>query len=100
MLKHVVCFKLKDPSPAACEKARDTLLSMKGKVPHIRGISVGIDLLHSDRSYDLILEVWLDDVAALEAYQKDPYHCSVVKPYMHAVRETSVAVDYPVAAAE
>ncbi|MBQ4602998.1 MAG: Dabb family protein, partial [Clostridia bacterium] len=53
-----------------------------------------IDFLHSERSYDLILEVLLEDEAALESYQNDPYHCSVVKKHMHAVREASVAVDY------
>lgn len=94
MIKHIVCFKLKDNSPAECEKAKETLLSMQGKVPQLRGITVGIDFLHSERSYDIILEVLLDDEAALESYQNDPYHCSVVKTYMHAVREASVAVDY------
>lgn len=94
MIKHIVCFKLKDNSLPECEKAKEVLLSMKGKVPQLRDITVGIDFLHSERSYDLILEVVLDDEAALESYQNDPYHCSVVKKYMHAVRESSVAVDY------
>lgn len=94
MIKHIVCFKLKDNSLAECEKARDVLMSMKGNVPQLRDIAVGIDFLHSDRSYDLILEVVLDDAKALEDYQNDSYHCSVVKKHMHAVRESSVAVDY------
>lgn len=94
MIKHIVCFKLKDNSQAECERAKEILLSMKGNVPMLRDIQVGVDFLHSERSYDVILEVVLDDAAALEAYQKDAYHCSVVKPHMHAVRETSVAIDY------
>ena len=94
MLKHIVCFKLKDNSPENCEKAKEVLLSMQGKVELLREIRVGIDILHSERSYDLILEVVLDDEAALEAYQQHPYHVQVVKKHMHAVRETSVAVDY------
>ena len=94
MIKHTVCFKLKDNSPGNCEKAKEVLLSMKGNVPQLRSIEAGVDFLHSERSYDVILQVVVDDEAALEAYQKDPYHCSVVKPHMHAVRETSVAVDF------
>ena len=94
MIKHIVCFKLKDNSLDECEKARDVLMSMKGNVPQLRDIAVGIDFLHSERSYDLILEVILDDSKALEDYQNDPYHCSVVKTHMHAVRESSVAIDY------
>ena len=94
MIKHIVCFKLKDNSIENCEKAKEVLLSMQGNVPQLRGIEVGVDFLHSERSYDIILQVLLDDAKALEDYQNDPYHCSVVKPHMHAVRESSIAVDY------
>ncbi len=96
MVKHVVCFKLRDNSPSECEKARDVLLSMRGKVPALLEIEVGVDFLHSPRSYDIHLEVAVADKAALEAYQKDPYHCEVVKKHMHAVAESSVAVDWEV----
>ena len=94
MIKHVICFKLKQGESA--EKAKEVLLSMEGNVPMLRGIEVGIDALHSPRSYDVILNVLLDDMDALTAYQKDAYHCDVVKTHMHAVVETSVAVDYEV----
>ncbi len=94
MIKHIVCFKLKDNSPEVCEKAKEILLSMKDNVPLVRDIAVGIDFLHSERSYDIILEVILDSAQALEEYQNDSYHCSVVKTFMHSVRETSVAIDY------
>ncbi len=94
MIKHIVCFRLKDNSEAECLKARDVLLSMKGNVPLLRDIEVGVDFLHSPRSYDVILQVVLDDEKALDDYQNDEYHCSVVKKYMHAVAESSVAIDY------
>ena len=96
MIKHTVCFKLKDNSPEECKKAADILLSMKGNVDLLRGIEVGVDFLHSPRSYDIILQVVLDDKKALEEYQKDEYHCSVVKKHMHSVAETSVAIDFEV----
>lgn len=94
MIKHIVCFKLKDNSEEECKKAADILLSMQGKVDLLRGIEVGVDFLHSPRSYDIILQVLLDDEKALEDYQNDEYHCSVVKKHMHSVAESSVAVDY------
>ena len=94
MIKHIVCFKLKNPTEEECRKAADVLLSMKGNVELLRDIQVGIDFLHSERSYDLILEVILDSKEALDAYQEHPYHVIVVKKHMHAVRETSVAIDY------
>ena len=94
MIKHIVCFKLKDNSLEECEKAANILKSMEGNVPLLRGIEVGVDFLHSQRSYDIILQVKLDDRNALEEYQNDEYHCSMVKKHMHSVAETSVAIDY------
>ena len=69
---------------------------MKGNVPLLRGIEVGVDILRSARSYDVMLEVLLDDMAALDAYQVDPYHVDVVKKHMHAVAESSIALDMEV----
>ena len=94
MIKHIVCFKLKEgESP---EKAKEVLLSMKGNVPMLIDIEVGLDLLHSARSYDVILQVTIKDMKTLEEYQQDAYHVSVVKKHMHAVVEKSVAIDYDI----
>ena len=94
MIKHIVCFKLKDNSLEKKEEAKKVLMSMKENVPLIHSMNVGIDFLGSSRSYDVILEVILSSKEDLEKYQNDEYHCSVVKKYMHAVRESSVSVDY------
>lgn len=96
MIKHVVCFKLRDNRPEECEKAADILRSMAGNVPVLKGIEVGVDFLHSARSYDIILQVWLEDEEALNTYQNDTYHCTVVKTHMHAVAQSSIAIDYTV----
>lgn len=94
MVKHIVNFKLAEPSEAACNRAREVLLSMIGNVPSIREIQVGVDFLHSERSYDLYLSVVVDDKAALEEYADDPYHCKVVKTHMRAVCASTVTVDF------
>jgi len=94
MIKHIVCFKMKDSSTV--DKAIEILNSMKGKVPQIVDIEVGKDFLHSARSYDIILQVTVSSVDELNAYQADEYHCSVVKEFMHAFVSSSVAVDYEI----
>ncbi len=96
MIKHTVCFKLADNSDEKKAEAKSVLLSMSGNVPSLRGIEVGTDFLGSARSYDVILTVTLDDRKALDEYQSDEYHCSVVKKYMHAHVSSSVAVDYEI----
>lgn len=94
MLKHVVCFKLQDKTDEMLKKTADILKSMENKVELIRKIEVGCDFLGSPRSYDIILIVTLDDKNALEEYQTHPYHVDVVKKHMHAVSQSSIAVDY------
>lgn len=94
MIKHIVCYKLKDRSRESCEKARDLLLSMQGQIEQIKSIEVGVDILHTERSYDLVLQVLFESEAAMASYQQHDYHKSVVQPYMHSVRESSVSVDY------
>lgn len=94
MIKHIVCFKLKDNSEENCLKTAEILKSMEGVVPQIIHIETGIDFLHSPRSYDIILQVTLENEDKLNEYQNDPYHCDVVKKHMHSVMESSIAVDY------
>ena len=94
MIKHIVCFKLKDNSTENCKETAEILKSMKGRVATVLDIEVGVDFLHSQRSYDIILQVTLDSADKLDEYQNDPYHCNVVKKHMHMVMESSVAVDY------
>ena len=72
MVKHIVCFKLKDRKKS--EEAKEILLSMRGKVPTAQEIEVGVDFLGSARSYDVFLSVTVSDGQALTEYQNDPYH--------------------------
>ncbi len=69
---------------------------MEGKVPMIRKIAVNIDELKTGRSFDVILEVYVDSFDDLVAYQEDPYHVNVVKKYMAEARIDSIAMDYSV----
>lgn len=94
MINHVVCFKLKDSTEENRLKAKEVLMGMKDNVPMIKEITVGTDFLHSGRSYDVILQVKLENRTVLEEYQNDPYHVNVVKKYMHQVVENSIAIDY------
>ena len=95
MVKHVLFVKMKDNSPESCQKVKDLFLSMKQEIDFVRDVTVGIDYLHSERSYDVVLELTVDDREALEAYQVHPYHAGVVKPYIAEVRSSgTLVVDY------
>ncbi|MDO4460658.1 MAG: Dabb family protein [Clostridia bacterium] len=94
MVKHVLFNKLKDPTPENCQALIDRFLSMRGNVPCIVEVNAYADFLRSARSYDVILEVTLNSKEDLDVYSKDEYHCSYVKPYVHEVRESGIAIDY------
>ena len=55
MVTHIVFFKLKDRSAVAISQAKDKLLSMEGKIDVLRHLEVGVDIIRSERSYDLAL---------------------------------------------
>lgn len=93
MITHIVLFKLIDRSPENIEKARAVLAGMAGKIPQLRHLEVGADVLRTDRSYDLALVARFDSLADLNAYQIHHAHQEVIK-YMLSVRESAVAVDY------
>jgi hypothetical protein len=93
MITHVVLFKLKDRSPQSIKKARDVLLGLKGKVPVLRYLEVGIDFLKSERSYDIALITKFDSMDDLQAYQAHPVHLEVAK-YIMAERESAISVDF------
>lgn len=94
MIKHIVSYQLIDNSLEKRLEAKNVLMSMKGKIDLIKDINVGIDILGSERSYDIVLEMVFDSLEDMAKYQKDEYHVTVVKKYMHSVRKTSVSVDY------
>lgn len=94
MIAHIVFFRLKDPTPENLAAARDMLLSMEGKLPMLRHLEVGIDLVRSERSFDIALYSRFDSMDDLNAYQVAPYHAEVIVPYMKGVSAAIHAVDY------
>jgi len=96
MVKHVVLFRFKAESKNQIEKAKEVLLSMQGNVPTANQITVYLDELKTARSYDIMLEVIVDNFTTLEEYQADPYHCGVVKEFMQTHSESSVTMDFTI----
>ncbi len=63
MFYHVVLFKLKDSSEENLDKAKELLQSMEGKIPQLKGLTVGKDVLNSVRSYDICLITTFDSLS-------------------------------------
>lgn len=94
MITHIVLFKLNDPTPANLAATRDKLLSMDGRIDLLRHIEAGVDVVRSERSYDIALLTRFDSLEDLQAYQVHPYHAGEVIPHMKSVCSSVVAVDF------
>lgn len=92
MFRHIVCFSLLQDKKDQVGEAKERLLSLKA-IPEVKNIEVGLDELHSDRSYDIVLIVDFDSKADYKVYDQHELH-QPVRKFMHGIRETSVAVDF------
>jgi hypothetical protein len=96
MIVHIVLFKLKEPTPENITAVKEMLLSMNGKLPQLRQLEVGTDVVRSERSYDVALYTRFDSLADMQAYQVHPYHADTVVPFMKANCSASITADYEV----
>ncbi len=94
MITHIVLFKLADPTAENLAITRSKLLSMDGKIDLLRHLEVGVDVVRSERSYDIALTTRFISLEDLQAYQIHPYHAGEVVPHMKAVCSSIAAVDY------
>jgi len=94
MITHLVFFKLADATADNLAATRAKLLGMQGEIPLLRHLEAGIDIIRSERSYDIALITKFDTLDDLQAYQVHPYHAGEVIPYMKAVCSSIVAVDF------
>ncbi|CDN44500.1 MULTISPECIES: Dabb family protein [Paenibacillus] len=93
MLTHIVFFRLKDRSADSVERTASVLRGMEGRIEVLRHLEVGVDVVHSERSYDIALVTRFDSLEALGEYQVHPVHQKVIE-HMNEARESSVSVDY------
>ena len=100
LIKHLVLWKLKPEAHgrSAAENARaikEKLEGLRGRVPGMLRIEVGIDFSRTDSSSDVALYSEFETRAALDAYQAHPDHKAVM-PFILEARSERRLVDYEV----
>ena len=93
MIKHIVMWKFKEGERDNMLLFRDRLLALKGQIPEIRAMEVGINMNPSDRSYDAVLVSEFDSMEALNCYSTNPLHVAV-SDICKTIRTASASVDY------
>lgn len=75
MFRHVIVFKLK-PDIAATDRDQWLALGrqLPNRIPVIRAFSIGTDVLHQPRSYDVTIIADFDNLDAYKQYEAHPAH--------------------------
>ena len=91
MFVHVVFMTFRESSDIA--QAKKKLEALKESVPSIIDLEVGIDIVHSARSKDLVLITRFQNENEYRKYATDPNHY-VVLQWLKSVLIESSTVDY------
>ncbi|NTV29780.1 MAG: Dabb family protein [Candidatus Omnitrophica bacterium] len=100
MVKHVVIWTLKDFADGRNKAANAALLkekleAMRGCIPGLLNLEVGIDFSRTSASGDVVLYSEFASRQSLDAYQVHPKH-EAVKAFVLGIREGRWIVDYEV----
>lgn len=98
-MTHVVMWRLLETAQGCTAGENAVLLkaeleAMRGRIPGMTGLEVGIDTRRRNNSFDVVLICRFESAEALEAYHDHPAH-EAVKPLVAAIRGETVIVDYP-----
>lgn len=99
MIKHVVMWKVRGTSAEErreqAEKIRAALESLRGNIPGMSSLEVGIGAGGDEQLSDVVLISTHDDWAALKAYQVHPAHVEAARE-IAAVRIERRVLDFEV----
>jgi hypothetical protein len=100
MIKHIVFWKLKDQANGTSKEENGRLIkekleALRGVIPGLLEIEVGVDFSKSDQSADLALYSTFATRADLDAYQAHPAHKAVM-PFIMEARSERRVVDYEI----
>lgn len=94
MFTHIVLFKAKEPTKENLEFLEKTFLSMNGNINELKQLEVGIDVIRSDRSYDIAIITRFYSKEDYLAYDVDEFHVEKVKKVIGPYIQASKTIDF------
>ena len=94
MFHHVVLFKLNANSEKNLQKASILLQSMAGNIRELQELEVGVNVLSSDRSYELYLKASFLTDEDYADYQTHPFHVERVLYNLKPMLSDSKTCDF------
>lgn len=98
MIKHIAMFKFKafdlaEEKENYFTRLKDAFHELDKKIPEIKSLQIGFDLLHTDASYDFVVNVDIENIEALPIYANHPEHLKAVAVLKEMATERKV-IDY------
>lgn len=98
MFKHIVMWKFLENAEGRTREEnlkifKDGLEALIPIIPEIISLEIGLDVLHEDASYDIVLVSTFHSKEDFLTYNNHPEHLKVAG-FCAKVRESRVAVDY------
>ncbi len=99
MIRRVVLWRLKADTPEKkledAQTIKSALESMRGKIPGLISITVGINTCSLEDAADVVMQSDFANLDALESYENHPEH-ERVKPIVGPLRTERRIVEYEI----
>jgi len=99
MIRHIVMWNVRGATPAEkaanIERLQSSFHSLRGRIPGLLHLEVGVDTSRADYACDVVLYSEFESQAALEAYANNPEHLRV-RDELVGIRIERHQVDYEV----
>lgn len=99
MIKHIVMWNVRGATPeerkANCERLKDAFEGLRGRIPGLVFLEIGIDYSRVDYACDVVLYSEFATRAALDAYATHPEHLRV-REALGDLRTDRHQVDYAI----
>jgi len=97
MVRHIVMWRVRGDTArqrkAACERVRNAFESLRGRIPGMTRLEIGLDVSGADHACDIVLVSDFVSQGALAAYAAHPEHLRV-RDELEGLRITRHQVDY------
>ncbi|MBN2681263.1 MAG: Dabb family protein [Bacteroidales bacterium] len=98
MIRHIVMFRMKEEYSEEDKRKyafqiKDKLDTLPALISCIKKMEVGVDILRSDRSYDVVLTADFENMEDLNEYTINPHHVEAVQ-LVRQHRDLIAVVDY------
>ena len=93
MITHIVMIKFKPEHIGDAPVVREKLLGLPAQIDVIRHYEVGLDVIRSERAWDLVIFSKFDSLETLAIYDQHPAHLEAVA-FLRPLRSHIASVDY------